>query len=170
MTDLHIDIDPDALEPGVRVAEFEIQRVLGIGGFGIVYLAFDHALERLVALKEYMPSSLAARRSGCRVAVRSQSHAQTFGVGMRSFVGEAKLLARFDHPALLKVFRFWEDNGTAYMAMPYYQGRTLGALRSAMGSPPNQAWCSHKVTRCLARSNAFTASASSTAMSRRTTS
>lgn len=140
MTDLHIDIDPDALEPGARVAEFEIQRVLGIGGFGIVYLAFDHALERLVALKEYMPSSLAARRSGRRVAVRSQSHAQTFGVGMRSFVGEAKLLARFDHPALLKVYRFWEDNGTAYMAMPYYEGRTLGSLRASMGSPPTQAW------------------------------
>ena len=140
MTDLHVDIDPDALAPGTRLGEFEIERVLGVGGFGIVYLAFDHALERRVALKEYMPSTLAARRSGLQVAVRSRAHAETFGAGLRSFVNEARLLARFDHPALVKVHRFWESNGTAYMAMSYCEGQTLGSARAAMGSPPNEAW------------------------------
>ncbi|WP_140634220.1 serine/threonine protein kinase [Methylibium rhizosphaerae] len=130
----------DALQPGTRLGEFEIQRVLGVGGFGIVYLAFDHALERLVALKEYMPQALAARGQGASVSIRSTSHVETFGVGLRSFVNEAKLLARFDHPSLVKVYRFWEDNGTAYMVMPYYQGRTLRDVRKSMEQPPGEAW------------------------------
>ena len=132
--------DHDALPPGTRLGEFEIQRVLGVGGFGIVYLSFDHALERLVALKEYMPQSLAARGQGASVSIRSTSHLETFGVGLRSFVNEAKLLARFDHPSLVKVYRFWEDNGTAYMVMPYYQGRTLRDVRRSMDQPPSEAW------------------------------
>ena len=53
--------DHDALPAGTRFGEFEIIRVLGVGGFGIVYLAWDHSLERRVALKEYMPSALSAR-------------------------------------------------------------------------------------------------------------
>lgn len=134
------EIDPDALAPGTRLAEFEIERVLGIGGFGIVYLAFDHALERHVAVKEYMPAALAARRGGTQIAVRSEAHAKTFGIGLRSFVNEARLLARFDHPALVKVYRFWEENGTAYMVMPYYEGQTLGNVRTAMAAPPNEVW------------------------------
>lgn len=140
MSDVLAEIDLDALAPGSRLGEFEIVRVLGIGGFGIVYLAFDHALERHVAVKEYMPATLAARRSGAQVAVRSQAHTKTFDIGLRSFVNEARLLARFDHAALVKVYRFWEDNGTAYMAMRYYEGQTLGGARAAMGSPPNEAW------------------------------
>ncbi|RZT97768.1 serine/threonine protein kinase [Rivibacter subsaxonicus] len=140
MTDLHVDVDPDALAPGTRLGEFQIERVIGVGGFGIVYLAFDHALERRVALKEYMPSTLAARRRGMQIAVRSQAHAKTFGIGLRSFINEARLLARFDHPALVKVYRFWEDNGTAYMAMRFCEGQTLGAARAEMASPPNEAW------------------------------
>lgn len=132
--------DHDALPPGTRLGEFEIQRVLGVGGFGIVYLAFDHALERLVALKEYMPQALAARGQGASVSIRSTSHVETFGVGLRSFVNEAKLLARFDHPSLVKVYRFWEDNGTAYMVMPYYQGSTLRDVRKSLPQPPSEAW------------------------------
>ena len=128
--------DHDALPPGTRFGEFEILRVLGIGGFGIVYLANDHSLEREVALKEYMPASLAARGAGPQIAVRSSSLAETFALGLRSFVNEARLLARFDHPSLVKVYRFWEDNGTAYMVMPYYQGVTLRDARRRMALRP----------------------------------
>ena len=131
----------DALPIGTRLGEFEIERVVGIGGFGIVYLALDHALQRRVALKEYMPSALAARGSGTeQVSIRSQSHAETFGIGLRSFVNEARLLAKFDNPALVKVHRFWEANGTAYMVMPYYQGMTLKDARPALGGAPSEAW------------------------------
>jgi len=114
--------------------------VLGIGGFGIVYLAFDHALEREVALKEYMPASMADRTETLHVSLRSQSDAETFALGLRSFVNEAKLLAQFDDPALVKVYRFWEANGTAYMAMPVYRGKTLKQVRDGSGQAPDEAW------------------------------
>ena len=122
----------DALPAGTRLAEFEIRQVLGAGGFGIVYRAWDEALHRDVALKEYMPVSLAGRSAGERVTLRSRTHEETFALGLQSFVNEARLLARFDQPALVKVLRFWEANGTAYMAMPLYKGRTLRQLRKEM--------------------------------------
>jgi hypothetical protein len=131
----------DALPPGTRLAEFEIRTVLGVGGFGIVYRAWDHALEREVALKEYMPSAFAARGDGEQVVLRAGTHAETFGIGLRSFVNEARLLARFDHPSLVKVYRFWEEHGTAYMVMPYYRGRTLRQVRQALAGPPDEAAC-----------------------------
>ena len=122
----------DALPVGTRLAEFEIRQVLGAGGFGIVYRAWDEALHRDVALKEYMPVSLAGRGGGERVTLRSRTHEENFALGLQSFVNEARLLARFDQPALVKVLRFWEANGTAYMAMPLYNGRTLRQLRRQM--------------------------------------
>lgn len=140
MTPTNPVVQPDTLPPGTRLAEFEIERVLGIGGFGVVYLAFDRALERHVAVKEYMPVTLAVRRDGAAVSVRSEAHAGTFAMALRSFVNEARLLARFDHPALVKVHRFWEDNGTAYMVMPYYEGQTLRAARASMSGAPDEAW------------------------------
>ena len=119
----------DALAVGSRLGEFEIRETIGAGGFGIVYRAWDEALQRDVALKEYMPVSLAGRGGGERVTLRSRMNEETFALGLQSFVNEARLLARFDQPALVKVFRFWEGNGTAYMAMPLYHGRTLRQLR-----------------------------------------
>ena len=132
--------NPSALAAGTRLGEFELLSLLGVGGFGIVYLAFDHALEREVAIKEYMPASLAGRTETMRVSVRSHSDAESFALGLKSFVNEAKLLARFDHPSLLKVLRFWEANGTAYMAMPVMRGRTLKEMRQDMAAPPDEAW------------------------------
>ncbi len=132
--------NPSALPAGTRLGEFELLSLLGIGGFGIVYLAFDHALEREVAVKEYMPASLAGRTETMFVSIRSQSDAETFALGLKSFVNEARLLARFDHPSLLKVHRFWEGIGTAYMAMPVLRGRTVKEVRLAMSHPPGEAW------------------------------
>ncbi|MEN9628718.1 MAG: hypothetical protein RJA10_1945, partial [Pseudomonadota bacterium] len=129
-----------ALPIGTRLGEFEIRRVLGVGGFGIVYLAFDHLLEREVALKEYMPSTLVDRAETMHVSLISQANADTFALGLRSFVNEARLLARFDHPSLVKVHRFWEANGTAYMAMALYKGRTVRDVRMEMQSRPDEAW------------------------------
>jgi serine/threonine protein kinase len=128
------------LHAGVNLNEFEILKVIGIGGFGIVYLAYDHSLQRKIALKEYMPSSLAARSTTSHVTVKSERHAETFQAGMRSFINEARLLAQFDHPSLLKVYRFWEANGTAYMAMPFYEGLTLTQTLRGRGAPPDEAW------------------------------
>lgn len=128
------------LPAGYRLGEFEIAGLIGEGGFGIVYLAHDHSLERRIALKEYMPTSLARRTGGLRVSAKSERFAETFAIGLRSFVNEAKLLAQFDHPALVKVYRFWESNGTAYMAMPFYEGITLRRRLGQMSAPPSAQW------------------------------
>jgi len=128
------------LPDGLRLGEFEINGLIGEGGFGIVYLAYDHSLQRRVALKEYMPSSLAGRASGgLTVAVKSPQHAEAFEAGVRSFVNEARLLAQFDHPSLVKVHRFWEAHGTAYMVMPYYEGPTLKRVLAELKAPPDEA-------------------------------
>jgi len=130
----------DALPVGTRLAEFELLCVLGTGGFGIVYLALDHALMRQVAIKEYMPGSLAVRGAGSWVALRSPQYADTFAAGLKSFVNEAQMLASFDHPSLLKVLRFWEEHGTAYMVMQYYPGLTLKQQLADMDEHPTEAW------------------------------
>jgi serine/threonine protein kinase len=128
------------LPEGTRLEGLEITGLIGEGGFGIVYLAYDASLERKVAIKEYMPSSLAARAGASfAVSVKSERHRETFEAGLKSFVNEARLLARFDHPALVKVFRFWEANRTAYMAMPYYEGPTLKHALAQLGAPPSEA-------------------------------
>jgi serine/threonine protein kinase len=127
------------LPPGTRLEEFEILGMVGEGGFGIVYRARDHMLQRDVALKEYMPSALAMRIDPMAVSVKSEDLAGAFVAGLKSFINEARLLAQFDHPSLVKVYRFWEANGTAYMVMPFYEGVTLRTAL-ARGGPPTEGW------------------------------
>jgi serine/threonine protein kinase len=139
----------NALEVGTKIGEFEVTGLVGEGGFGIVYLAYDHSLERQVAIKEYMPSELAHRADDGSVIVRSQRHAETFGAGMRSFINEARLLAQFDHPSLLKVYRFWEANGTAYMVMPFYEGVTLKGTLKDLDDAPDESWIKSLLSQLL---------------------
>ncbi|MFO1221686.1 MAG: serine/threonine-protein kinase [Burkholderiaceae bacterium] len=139
----------NALPDGSRLAEFEVRGVIGEGGFGIVYLAWDASLQRQVAIKEYMPATLAARTHGSKVLPRTDKSTETFALGLRSFVNEAQLLASFDHPSLLKVYRFWEANGTAYMVMPYYQGITLKKALNALDAPPEEGWLRRQLGQLL---------------------
>lgn len=124
-TETPVSNERRALPIGTRLQEFEILQVIGGGGFGMVYLALDHFLERHVALKEYMPPMASRTNAAAQVIVNHRPEWDAFSAGLRNFLNEARLLARFDHPGLLKVHRFWEENGTAYMAMPYYLGATL---------------------------------------------
>ena len=121
-------IATSALPVGTRLGEFEITGVVGEGGFGIVYSAHDSSLDRIVAVKEYLPAAFSQRTEAGAVKVKSVDHSKTFAAGLSSFINEAKMLARFSHPGLVEVFRFWEANGTAYMAMRYYRGVTLREL------------------------------------------
>ena len=140
----------NGLPVGTRLGEFEISAFIAEGGFGIVYLVYDHSLQRKVALKEYMPSSIAGRVEGVTVAVRSEHHAETFAVGLRSFINEARLLAQFDHPSLLKVYRFWEANGTGYFVMPYYDGSiTVKQALRAEPASPSEAWLRNLLAQLL---------------------
>jgi serine/threonine protein kinase len=131
----------NALPVGTHLQEFVVEKIVGIGGFGIVYQANDTLLHRSVAIKEYMPTSMASRQDGSTVSVRSQAYTNDFESGKRSFINEARMLAHFKHAALIEVFRFWEQNGTAYMAMPFYEGKTLKDTLQAQGAPQsNQAF------------------------------
>lgn len=123
---------------GHRLGEFELDSVLGIGGFGIVYRAFDRTLQRAVAVKEYMPSLLARRGGDFTVCLRADRFAQAFDSGRAAFLNEARLLAQFDHPDLVKVLQFWQSHGTAYMVMPFYEGQTL-KQRAATHAPMSEA-------------------------------
>jgi len=123
---------------GHAIQDYVIVGLVGEGGFGIVYLARDN-LGRMVALKEYMPAALASRGPDHEVRVQSERQRETFELGRRSFVNEAQLLAAFDQPSLVKVYRFWEQNGTAYMVMPFYEGPTFKQWLLEHGSP-SQDW------------------------------
>ncbi len=129
-----------ALPIGSRLREYEIKALIGEGTCSIVYLGWDHALQRKVAIKEYMPAAMAGRFQGSTsVVVASERHVEIVNAGMRSFLNEARVLARFDHPSLVKIYRFWEENGTAYTAMPYYEGPTLRDALAELGHVPSEA-------------------------------
>ncbi|CAN7210113.1 protein kinase domain-containing protein [Acidovorax sp. LjRoot194] len=127
----------NCLAPGVQVGEYRLLDVIGEGGFGIVYRARDISLDRVVAIKEYMPATLAGRKSSNEIHVRSQ-HRGAFDAGLRSFINEARLLAKFSHPALVHVYRFFEFNGTAYMVMRHYEGQTFREFLTAQQDRMNQ--------------------------------
>ncbi|RRZ88104.1 serine/threonine-protein kinase [Erwinia sp. 198] len=135
---------PNALPVGYRFNEFEIKEVIGGGGFGIVYRAWDHQLERTIAIKEFMPASLAVRNDDLTLVLRSERFSKTFAAGLNSFIQEARLLARFNHPNLLHVLRFWVQNDTAYMGTAFYTGTTLSQLHSRRPEMISEAWI-----RCL---------------------
>ena len=119
------------LPVGTTLGDFTITAAIGAGGFAIVYLAHDNALDRTVAIKEYLPAAIAGRADNQLVLARSRTDADAYAAGLASFIREAKLVARFSHPALVEVHRVWSQNSTAYMAMRFYPGKTLRDLRLA---------------------------------------
>jgi len=114
-----------ALAPGTALSDYRIERVLGVGGFGITYLARDNQLRKAYAIKEYLPNEFALRSGGSTVLPKSSSDKVDFDWGMARFLDEARTLATFDHPNLNAVHRFFEANGTAYMVLVYEKGETL---------------------------------------------
>lgn len=131
---------PNALPVGYRFNEFEIQEAIGGGGFGIVYRAWDHQLERTIAIKEFMPSTLAIRGDDMALVLRNERSGKAFSAGLSSFIQEARLLAKFNHPNLLNVLRFWVQNDTAYMVTLFYSGTTLSKLREQQPTAIDEAW------------------------------
>jgi serine/threonine protein kinase len=125
------------LPVGYRLGEYTIRSLLGHGGFGITYLAHDTNLNSLVAIKEYFPESYAVRDGDSVIHPRpggDGSDAETYQWGLQEFLKEAQALARFKHNYIVRVLRYLEANGTAYMTMEYEEGESLSAyLRSHGG-------------------------------------
>ena len=115
----------NALSRGHRLHCYEIESVLGQGGFGITYLAHDTNLGQQVALKEYLPSDLVTRTLDSAVYPLSDDHLDTFGWGLNRFLGDARTLATFSHPNIVRVLAVFEANNTAYRVMEYERGRSL---------------------------------------------
>jgi len=122
-----------ALPPGYQLDEYRIERVIGSGGFGITYYAWDTHLDKPVALKEYLPNEFAVRVDETTVRPKSSSDQNDYQWGLERFLDEARTLARFKHPNLNQVYRFFEHNGTAYLVLEYIEGETLSALLKREG-------------------------------------
>lgn len=127
------------LLPGERLGDFEIVQVIGLTSFGVLYLGRQLQDGSTVAIKEYMPSSLATRLQSGQIDVTDPAHVQAYQRGLQAFLTEALTLSQFEHPNLLRVSAVWEDNGTAYRSMPYLTGTTLLAWRTGIGEPASQA-------------------------------
>ena len=117
-----------ALTPGTRLGEFEFQHVLDHGGFGVTYLGWDTVLQSNVAIKEYMPAHIAIRGGDLTILPKTREDEQDYRWGLDRFLDEARMLARFDHPGIVRVRRFFEAHGTAYIVMEHLEGQTLYAL------------------------------------------
>jgi len=118
----------NALPVQYRLQEYAIERVLGIGGFGITYLAADTRLGAKVAIKEYFPQAYATRDRTQTIHPNSQgdgSDAENYRWGLQEFLKEARALAKFKQANIVRVLRFLEANGTAYMVMEYEEGESL---------------------------------------------
>ncbi|TAK52064.1 MAG: hypothetical protein EPO27_01865 [Betaproteobacteria bacterium] len=119
---------PDALPAQYRLHWYTLERVLGQGGFGITYLARDTNLDQPVAIKEYLPVDVATRRADATVRSRTDDHNERYRWGLERFIREARTLARFDHPNIVRVHSVFEFNNTAYMVMRFEEGENFAAL------------------------------------------
>jgi serine/threonine protein kinase len=115
-----------ALPRGYALNEYCIEQTLGIGGFGLTYLAVDSNLNLKVAIKEYLPGDLALRDDDQSVQPKAESSLDAFKWGLARFLDESRTLASFRHPNIVRVMRFFEANRTAYMVMEFVAGQSLG--------------------------------------------
>ena len=123
-----------ALPQGTRIRDFEFHRVLGHGGFGITYLGWNVTLDIPVAIKEYLPTDLAARKGDQSVVPQSSQVVSDFQWGLERFLDEARTLARLQHPNIVRVHQYFEAHGTAYIAMDYVEGEDLSAYLTRKGT------------------------------------
>ena len=115
----------NALPISYQLQEYIIRSVLGDGGFGITYLAKDTQLNALVAIKEYLPNDLAVRENDYTVQAKTQKGVDFFTWGLERFLQEARILAQFKHPNIIRVLRYFQAHNTAYFVMEYERGRSL---------------------------------------------
>jgi hypothetical protein len=114
-----------ALPAGTKLRDFQIDRMLGHGGFGITYLARDTRDGESVAIKEYLPIDIAVRVGDATIKARTSDDVQNFQRGIRQFLDEGRRVARLSHPSIMEVKEFFLLNGTGYIVFRYEMGPTL---------------------------------------------
>ena len=127
-----------ALPAGYRIENYEIQAVLGKGGFGITYVAYDWTLGRHMAIKELLPDTIATRIDGSTVVAMGPSHEESWQWARERFVEEARILAGFRHPNIIAVHRLIEANGTVYLVMDHLEGESYETRLRRIGHEPDQ--------------------------------
>ncbi len=102
--------------------QYFVGKALGQGGFGVTYLGMDQWLRKPVAIKEYLPSALATRDIRNAMVIPLKRQEVNFAQGLKLFINEARHLARFNHPHIVRVINFFEENQTGYMVMEHLEG------------------------------------------------
>jgi|CXWL01.1.fsa_nt_gi serine/threonine protein kinase len=128
----------NALPMQSMLLEYRIEQVLGAGGFGITYRALDTNLDKDVAIKEYLPGELAMRAPDGNVVPQGTTHEAGYKWGLDRFLLEARTLAKFSHPHIVRVLRYFEGNATAYMVMDYEKGDPLKTALQLDPQPPEE--------------------------------
>lgn len=132
-------LSKNSLLQGTMLRQYRIDGVLGQGGFGITYLAYDTELQRQVAIKECFPRDFVSRE-GTTVAPTGAREKTDFDWALGKFVDEATTLARFDHPGIVRVLQILkEENNSAYMVLEFVNGTSLDAWLKQHGKPPDEA-------------------------------
>lgn len=119
-----------ALPPGYELDEYVIEKEIGAGGFGVTYKAYDKQLDRYVAIKEYFPFNLASRDQSLLVSPKTRvaQDVDEYNWGLSRFIQEARTLALFEHPSIIRVIRYLERNNTAYIIMDFADGRDVSEV------------------------------------------
>ncbi|NOX42707.1 MAG: serine/threonine protein kinase [Gammaproteobacteria bacterium] len=122
------------LPNATKLDNYVIEKMLGGGGFSLVYLALDKKSGKKTVIKEYMPSKIAYRTAGLNIEPIEESNRDALVQGRKSFFKEASILAKMKHPNIVHVINFFQANGTVYMVMDYEEGANLQAYIKARGS------------------------------------
>jgi serine/threonine protein kinase len=117
-------IKPASLPPDTSIGGYRIVQKISAGGFGVVYLSVDSEGQQ-VAIKEYLPASLATRAPGELLPQVRTDKLSLYRLGLKSFFEEGRSLAQISHPSVVSVLNFFRENETVYMVMNYLQGATL---------------------------------------------
>jgi serine/threonine protein kinase len=119
----------DKLQPGFRLGGYIIDIILGQGGFGVTYKAKEVNSGKLVVIKEHYSQAFFTRLKDCYTVAPKESVSQgVIDTGIDAFLREAKTLAAFSHPNIVQIIDYFEAMGTAYIVMPFWEGRTLAKM------------------------------------------
>ncbi|MFB2891586.1 serine/threonine protein kinase [Aerosakkonemataceae cyanobacterium BLCC-F50] len=131
LTDVKLEILPSGTQ--LSDGEYIVDKVVGQGGFGITYFGNEPSLKRPVAIKEFFPEG--CRRQGSTVISAGSWTVASYNQAKQRFLQEGQTLAQFNHPGIVRVFKYFEENNTAYIVMEYLQGKNLADLLEERGEP-----------------------------------
>ena len=136
------------LPEGFQLENYRVLRLIASGGFSFVYLAHDEN-EVPVAIKEYLPATLALRTKDSPAPVVPEENLPTFRYGLKCFFEEGRALATLQHPNVVRVINFFRANETVYLVMRYERGRTLQEHIHKKSGPIREEWLRNTFVQLL---------------------